>query len=190
MSFRLPAHRPSAVGDRGSSLLETAIVMPVLVLMLCFAVDIGYFFIVAANLVSSSRNAVLYSGQGFVSPAQQQLPSAGTSGSLADTAGAAGLAGGDLSGLANMTTQTTVQVCSKQIGITQDSGGHNITKCADYPSGTPAFTVDTDPESANGMLTQRVDVVYTVSPPIPINFFTFTMPSLTVHWSAEMRAID
>jgi Flp pilus assembly protein TadG len=49
----------------GSSLIETALVMPVLILMLCFAVDIGYFFIVAANLVSSSRNAVLYSGQGF-----------------------------------------------------------------------------------------------------------------------------
>ena len=40
------------------------------------------------------------------------------------------------------------------------------------------------------MLTQRVDVVYTVSPPIPVNFFTFTMPALTVHWQAEMRALD
>ena len=38
--------------DCGSSLVETALVLPVLVLMLCFAIDIGYFFIVAANLVS------------------------------------------------------------------------------------------------------------------------------------------
>jgi len=60
----------AAKNNQGSSLIETALVMPVLVLMLCFAIDIGYFFIVAANLVSSSRNAVLYSGQGFVSPAQ------------------------------------------------------------------------------------------------------------------------
>ena len=52
-------------------MIETALVLPVLVLMLCFAVDIGYFFIVAANLVSASRNAVLYSGQGFASPTQQ-----------------------------------------------------------------------------------------------------------------------
>lgn len=115
--------RASVSDVRGSSMIETAMVMPVLVLMLCFAIDIGYFFIVAANLVSSSRNAVLYSGQGFVSPAQQQLPSAGTSGSLADTAGVAGLAGGDLSGLANLTTKTKVQVCSKQIGTTQTSNG-------------------------------------------------------------------
>ena len=176
-------------GSEGSSLIETAMVVPVLVLMLCFAVDIGYFFIVAANLVSSSRNAVLYSGQGFVSPAQQQLPSAGTAGSLADTAGVAGLAGGDMSGLANMATKTTVQVCSKGIGVTSTSNGY-ITSCSTFPSGSLSFTPDQDPESTNGMLAQRVDVVYTVSPPIPVDFFTFSLPALSVHWSAEMRAID
>jgi len=170
-------------------MVETALVMPVLVLMLCFAIDIGYFFIVSANLVSSARSGVLYSGQGFVSPAQQRLPSAGTSGSLSDTAGVAGLVGGDLSGLASMTTKTTVEVCSKQIGITQTSNGY-VTSCSTYPSGSLSFTPDQDPESNNGMLTQRVDVMYTVSPPIPINFFTFTMPPLTLHWQAEMRAVD
>jgi len=170
-------------------MIETALVMPVLVLMLCFAIDIGYFFIVAANLVSSSRNAVLYSGQGFVSPAQQTLPSPGTSGSLADTAGVAGLAGGDLSGLANMTTKTKVQVCSKQLGTTQTSNGY-VARCSTFPSGSLSYSPDQDPESNNGMLTQRVDVVYTLSPPIPNNFFSFSMPSLTVHWQAEMRAVD
>jgi len=173
----------------GSSLIETALVMPVLVLMLCFAIDIGYFYIVAANLASSSRAAVLYSGQGFVSPAQQSLPSAGTPGSLTDTAGVAGLAGGDLSGLANMSTLTTVEVCSKSIGVTQTSNGY-VTNCSTFPSSALHFTPDQDPESNNGMLTQRVDVVYTVSPPIPIDFFTFTMPSLNFHWQAEMRAVD
>jgi hypothetical protein len=175
--------------SQGSSLIETALVMPILVLMLCFAIDIGYFFIVAANLVSSSRNAVLYSGQGFVSPAQGQLPSAGIAGSLADTAGVAGLAGGDLSGLAGMSTKTSVEVCSKKIGVTQTFNGY-ITNCSTFPSGSLAFAPDQDPESANGMLTQRVDVVYTVTPPIPIDFFTFSMPPLTLHWKAEMRAID
>jgi hypothetical protein len=173
----------------GSSMIETALVLPILVLMLCFAVDIGYFFIVAANLASSSRSAVLYSAQGFVAPGQQQLPSAGTAGSLVDTAGAAGLAGGDLSGLAGMALKTTIEVCSKKIGVTQTSDGY-ITQCSTFPSGTLNFTPDEDPSSNYGMLTQRVDVVYTVSPPIPVNFFTFTMPALTVHWQAEMRALD
>ena len=170
-------------------MIETALVMPILVLMLCFAIDIGYFFIVAANLVSSSRTAVLYSGQGFVAPAQQAVPSAGTSGSLADTAGVAGLAGGDLSGLANMTTKTSIQVCSKTLGVTQTSNGY-VTNCSTFPSGTLSYAPDQDPESNTGMLTQRVDVVYTVAPPIPLDFFTFSMPPLTIHWQAEMRAVD
>src|SRR5579863_3084577 len=137
----------------GSSLIETALVMPVLILILCFAVDIGYFFIVAANLVSSARTAVLYSGQGFISPSQQ-LASAGTAGSLTDTAGVAGLAGGDLSSLTNMATQTFVQVCSKNIGTTQTGSGY-ITNCRTFPSGSLSYTPDQDPESNNGMLTQR-----------------------------------
>src|ERR1700691_5773747 len=121
MSEHCGLYRRFRNADLGSSMIEAALVLPILVLMLCFAIDIGYFFIVAANLVSSARIAVLYSGQGFVSPGEPQLPSAGTSGSLADTAGVAGLAGGDLSGLGSMATLTTVEVCSKAIGVTQTS---------------------------------------------------------------------
>jgi hypothetical protein len=188
MSLRYGIFRRFRNADTGSSLIETALVLPVLILMLCFGIDIGYFFIVAANLVSASRNAVLYSGQGFVAPLQQ-LPSPGTSGSLADNTGVAGLAGGDLSGLANMAAKTSIQVCSKKLGVTQTSNGY-ITNCSTFPSGTLNLTPDQDPASNYGMLTQRVDVVYTVSPPIPIDFFAFTMPPLTVHWQAEMRALD
>ncbi len=188
MSLKRGIGRRFWKANLGSSMIETALVLPILVLMLCFGIDVGYFFIVAANLVSSSRNAVLYSGQGFLAP-QQQLPSTGTSGSLVDTTGVAGLAGGDLSGLANMATKTTIQVCSKKLGVTQTSNGY-ITNCSTFPSGGLNFTPDQDPASNYGALTQRVDVVYTVSPPIPIDFFAFTMPPLTVHWQAEMRALD
>ncbi len=183
------ADRVRRLKECGSAMIETALVLPILVLMLCFAIDIGYFFIVAANLASASRNAVLYSAQGFTSEGQSQLPSAGTSGSLTDTAGVAGLAAGDLSGLASMLTKTSVQVCSKKIGITQTSNGY-ITNCSTFPSGSLNFTPDQDPNSNYGMLTQRVDVVYTVSPPIPVDFFLFSLPPLTFHWQAEMRALD
>ena len=188
MPYRRVSVRAADASTRGSSMVETALVLPVLVLMLCFAVDIGYFFIVAANLVSAARTSVLYSGQGYLSPAQQ-MPSAGTAGSLADTAGVAGLAGGDLSGLANMTTRTSIQVCSKKIGVTATGSGY-VTNCSTYPSGSLSYAPDQDPGSNNGLLAQRVDVVYTVSPPIPVDFFTFTMPPLTLHWQAEMRALD
>lgn len=175
--------------EYGSAMIETALILPILILMLCFAVDIGYFFIVAANLASASRNAVLYSAQGYVSVGQSQLPSAGISGSLADTAGVAGLAAGDMSGLAGMLTKTTIQVCSKKIGVTQTSTGY-ITNCSTFPTASLNFAPDQDPDSNYGMLTQRVDVVYTVSPPVPVDFFVFSMPPLTLHWQAEMRALD
>lgn len=181
--------------DRGGSLLETALMLPVLVVMLVFAVDFGYFFLVAGNIVTSSRNAVLYSTQGFSSPAQQLIPSAGTSGSLADTAGVAGIAAGDLSGLANYSTKTQVSVCSKALGVTAlKSNGSTIgylTNCSTYPSGPLSITPDNDPESLSGLLLQRVDVVYTVNFPITIQLFNFNvLPPPIFHWQVEMRAID
>lgn len=174
----------------GSAVVETALMMPIMLGLLLFAIDFGYLFLVAANIVSSSRSAVSYSIQGFSSPAQAHVPSAGTSGSLADTAGVAGIAAGDLSGLANMTSNTQVQVCSKSIGITHTGNGY-ITQCAMYPSGTASYTPDLDPESSSGMLLQRVDVIYTVSLPVALNLFTFhTAPPLVFHWEIESRAVD
>ena len=185
--------------DAGVSLLETALVLPLMIVLLLFAIDFGYFFLVAGNMVTAARNAVLYSAQGFDSIAQQQIPSAGTAGSLADTAGVAGLAGGDMSGLAQITTGTSpnpqVYVCSKGIGVTAVKSGSNTTgyrtNCATFPSGTLSYTPDVDPESLNGMLTQRVDVVYKVNLPISLRLFSFnTLPPVTFHWQVEMRAID
>ena len=175
---------------RGSSLVETAMVMPVLVLMLCFAIDIGYFFIVAANLVSSSRIAVLYSGQGFVSPASPSCLRPEPPGSLTDTVGVAGLAGGDLSGLGSMALE------DQRSSLFEETRSHADIerlhhKLQHLPFRLIEFCAPTRTRTSNyGMLTQRVDVVYTVIPPIPVDFFTFTMPPLTVHWQAEMRALD
>ncbi len=176
--------------DSGGSLIETALVMPLLLIMLLGAVDFGYFFLVAANLVTSAHNAVLYSTQGFSTPAQQQIPVAGTAGSLADTSEVAGVAAGDLSGLANFSTKTQVFVCSKSLGIVTLSNGYR-TKCQTYPSGTLSYTPDVDPESLSGLLLHRVDVVYTVTPPVSMHLFNFNIvPPVNFHWEVEMRAID
>ena len=43
----------------------------------------------------------------------------------------------------------------------------------------------------NGMLLQRVDVVYQVNFPITIHLFQFNLtPPGTFRWQVEMRAID
>ncbi len=168
--------------NEGQSLLETAILLPMLTLMLCFAVDTGYYMLVAANLVSASRVAVEYASQGYSSPGQLQLPGAGPIGT---TTSVSALAVGDLSGLLSSNTTTTVAVCSKSVGITG-----NLTKCGTYGSGTQQYAPDTDPEAPMFML-QRVDVLYTVQPPIPLSFFSLNaMPPLTVHRRVEFRAVD
>ena len=89
--------------DEGQSLIESAIFLPILILLVAYAVDFGYFFIVAANLTSSSRNAAEYSIQGFASPAQSALPIAGP---ITTNTSVAALAVGDLSSLAASSTTT------------------------------------------------------------------------------------
>ena len=133
-------------GDRGSSLIETAMVVPILVLVLCFAIDIGYFFIVAANLVSSSRNAVLYSGQGFVGarPAVRCRPPERRD-RLAIRQELLDWREAILPAWRIWRRKPRVQVCSKKIGITQTSSGY-ITNCSTFPSGSLSFAPDQDPD--------------------------------------------
>lgn len=168
--------------DGGQSLVETAIFLPILILLVAYAVDFGYFFIVAANLTSASRNAAEYSVQGFSSPAQSALPSAGP---ITTNTSVAALAVGDLSSLAASATTTSVQVCSKVLGTT-----NNVTNCASYgPAGT-VFTPAADPEAPTFYL-NRVDVTYTVQPPIPLSFFSYPLlPSMKFHRQVSMRAMD
>lgn len=168
--------------DSGQSLLETALFLPLLCLLIACAVDFGYFFLVAANLTSSSRNAAEYSIQGFQSPGQQALPAAGPQSSVASVSA---LAVADLSGLAAATTTSTVEVCSKSVGVS-----NNVTNCSsDGPAGT-TYTPATDPEAPTFLL-NRVDVTYTAKPPIPLSFFSFTLlPSLNFHRQVSMRVLD
>lgn len=172
--------------DSGQSLLETALFLPVLILLVAYAIDFGYFFLVAANLVSSSRNAAEYSAEGYNSPGQLSLPAAGP---ITTYTSVAGLAVGDLSGLAAASTTTTVQVCSKEIG-TNGTGAAQTTQCSSYgPSGT-SYTPAADPEAPTFLL-NRVDVTYTVQPPIPLSFFSVPLvPTLKFHRQVSMRALD
>ena len=169
----------------GQSLVEVAIFLPVIFLCAAYAIDFGYFFIVSANLTSSARSAVEYSIQGYSTPGQASLPSAGPA---TTTASVSALALGDMSGVANSGIQTSVQVCSKSVGTT----GH-VTNCSQYgPSVSTNSTtaVQTDPEAPTFLL-NRVDVTYTVEPPIPLNFFSISLlPTLSFHRYASMRVMD
>jgi Flp pilus assembly protein TadG len=166
----------------GQSLVEIAVMVPLFTLLMAFAVDFGYFFVAAADITSSARNAVQYSILGYEGPAQSAEPVAGP---VSTTASVAALAMADLTSLTGSSTTTTVRVCTKANGVSS-----NLAVCTSYgPTGT-VYTPAADPEAPRFVL-QRVDVTYTVQPPIPLSIFGQTLlPNLNFHRGVSMRSMD
>jgi Flp pilus assembly protein TadG len=163
-------------GRGGQSLIEVALIVPLFTVLVCYAVDFGYFFLVATSLYSAARSSLEYAIQGTASPSQAAPPGATVVSNLA-------IASVGLSGAT--TTTMSVRVCSSAVGITVAT---NTAQCTSPSTGagTVAGTPDTDPESPTFQL-NRVDVIYTVTPPIPIPVAVF--PTRTFHRMLEMRAI-
>src|SRR6266568_4784616 len=65
--------------SRGQSLVETILMLPLLLLIVCNVVNLGYFFLVIVNLTGASRSSSLYSIEGSYTPYAQQEPPSGTS---------------------------------------------------------------------------------------------------------------
>jgi Flp pilus assembly protein TadG len=167
--------------ESGQSLIETAMFLPILILVMAYAVDYGYFFFVAADLTSAAHNAAEYSIQGYQTPSQGSIPAAGP---ISTTTSVASLAVASLN-LLNASTTTSVQVCSESLGM---SG--NIPLCSNYGPAAGTYTPATDPEAPTFVL-QRVDVTYTVQPPVPITFFKVTLISaMQFHRQVSMRVMN
>ena len=143
----------------GQSMVEVALLVPVFTLMLCYAVDVGYFYMVAASLVTSARNAGIYSIQGYSGVAQSTLPVAGP---ISTTGSVASLAVGDLASYINSSVNAAVYVCSDSL-VTPS----HLSRCQSYNSAPTPPGIHSDPESAMFSI-NRVDVYYTISPPIPL----------------------
>ncbi len=168
--------------DDGNSLIETALLLPVLLVLAFASIDLGYSMIVIANLASATRVASLYSAEGFASQAMTGLPLAGP---LSDNRSVAGLTSAELAGLLNRDSSTTIQVCTAAQGILNSTPA-----CSSFGGGASGFTPDVDPESPNFLL-HRVDVTYTVQPPIPLSFFSFQLiPTLNLHRQLSVRMME
>ncbi len=153
-----------------------------MVLLMAYAVDYGYFFIAAAGITSATRSAAEYSIAGYQAPGQPTLPPAGPD-TTTNTVSAEAIAG--LATFNTSSTTTSVQVCSKSNGVSS-----NRAECTSYGPSSLSYTPGTDPEAPNFVL-QRVDVTYTVQPPIPLKFFKLSLlPTLAFHRSVSMRALD
>jgi Flp pilus assembly protein TadG len=163
--------------EEGQSLIEVALMVPLFTVLVCYAVDFGYFFLVASSLSSAALNAAEYAVQGASSPAQSAQPSAAVVSALA-------IAGIGLSGAS--TSTVSIRVCSRAVGVTMPA---NTASCTSPVTGAGAVsgTLDTDPESPTFQL-NRVDVVYTVAPLLPIPVAIF--PTQIFHRMVEMRSIQ
>lgn len=185
-----PCHRPFAAsgghfGWRRSdaqSLVEVALFIPIFTILVCYSVDFGYFFLAAATITSATRNAAQYAVNGPQSASQAAVPAAGPDTTLGTVANLAESA----IGLPRAMTATTVEVCSN--GVTGSPMSGNIAKCQTWGANSSlSYPADTDPESPTFQL-NRVDVTYTVLPPIPMP--SSVMPTLSFHRTVEMRAMQ
>ena len=171
-----------AKSTSGQSLLEVAVLIPVLLALVAYAVDFGYFFIAAAGITSAAHNAAQYSVLGYQAPDQGPLPVAGPASSGTSVAEQAL---GDLTSFVNSSTTATIEVCSKSIGTTG-----NLAKCSSYGPIVTSYTPSADPEAPRFVL-HRVDITYTVQPPIPMSFFKVSLlPTMQFHRQVSMRALD
>lgn len=175
-------------GERGQSLVETILVVPVLLLLVCNVVNLGYFFLVVVNLTGASRSAALYSIEGSYSPYALSEPGSGTSSStITSTPGTVTYAAyQDLTGAVWNPTGASVQVCS-QMNINSatgagvnGSGSSQVANCETCTSsgcgsagaGSPAPSAD--PEAPSFVLNE-VDISYTFSTLIPGGIFNLPL---------------
>ena len=155
-------------GDSGQALIETALVMPLLLLFTLNVVNFAYFFIVGLNVVASPRSGVEYSILGFQTPSSLSLPSAGPP---SGTGTISYLSQQDLTGAVSNPTGATIQVCTESLGVT-GSGSTQASKCESCTgsscgtAGTGSPAPNADPEAPIFTL-NRVDVDYSFSPLIP-----------------------
>src|SRR5260370_32692507 len=97
---------------RGQSLVETVLMLPLLLLIVCNVVNLGYFFLVIVNLTGASRTATMYSAEGSSTPAASPLPSSGGASPTTNLLSVTYLAFQDMTGALWNPTGATVRGCS------------------------------------------------------------------------------
>lgn len=173
--------------DRGQSLLETALLMPVLLMLLFNALNVAYFSYALLNLTNAASQGSEYSIQGQSgNVGLARLPSAADVGGLIVD----GFRGAVPSA---SSSNTAVRVCTAALGLNNSGTGAQLPRCAvTYGTGSfPGTTAaDADPE-APGFVLNRVDVRYTITPLIPGGIFNVILPeSLTLNRTVYMRAME
>ncbi len=160
-------------GTKGQALIESAIILPVLFLLIVNAINFGGFFYAWITVANAARSGAQYEMMGGI------LVSGGTAptDTLVTT-----LVTNDVSSLLN-TSSLQVRVCHYGSGAPVCTGTCSVTACSALPA---------DPESSTLYVSSSVDVTYTYNPIIPgFNLPTLgiymTLPPTTIHQQAVMR---
>ena len=178
--------------ERGQSLIETALILPVLLLLTFDAINFGYFFFVAVNLAAAPRSGVQYAVLGQTTPVNIPYPPAGPSSSQVSVSY---VTYQDMKGVLSASANARVQVCTKDLG-TNGTGPSTRANCTQFGPGTETYTPAPDPEAPFFIL-HRVDVVYQVQPiipsfqlPTPAGPIALTLvPNLRMHRQVSMRGM-
>ena len=185
--------RAKCICDSGQSLIEFALLLPIILILAFNAINFGYFAYVAVNLAAAPRTGVQYSVVGFATPATLSLPDPGPASAVLSVSH---LTYEDMRGALPSYSGARVQVCTKQLGV-NGVGIAQKANCAAYGSGSQTYTPASDPEAPLFVL-HRVDVLYTVNPPIPPfqlptpagPIRISVVPNLNFHRHVSMRAMD
>jgi Flp pilus assembly protein TadG len=162
----------------GQALVETAVMVPLLMLVLLNAVNVGYFYWAVINLTEATRGSAEWSIMGTASTIGKQAPA---SGPQSDGTSVAFLAFQDVSAFAT-SSNATVAVCT-----TTFSTGTPSTSCNSYGASTLSPTADPDPE---GLVLNRVDITYQFTPLIRGGWLGVWSPPTTIHRYVEMRLLN
>jgi Flp pilus assembly protein TadG len=163
----------------GQSLLETAISMPLLLGIAFNLINLGYFWFMVLSLSAAPRQGVQYSTQGGQSIATSAAPS---------TTAVSNLVYENMTNAVHgaTTSNTSVRVCSSTKGV--DAGTH-ATLCDSFGPAFAFTSIAIDPEAPVFVL-NRVDVGYTVTPPIPGAAFNVVLPgNLQLRRQVSMRSL-
>lgn len=177
------------------SLIEASLLLPLLLLLAFNAVNLGYVFYSYLNMATASRQGAEYSIQGLDTIQGGNLPTAAQVDSLVSE---------DIASAVPSGGNAPVRVCTQSLGLnTSYTGANQIPLCSTYagsaggsgsfPASDPNCTgtpICPDPEAADGLILNRIDVQYTVGPLVDGMAFNMIVPTLTYHRYVYMRAIN
>lgn len=164
---------------QGQGLLEAALLLPFLLVIVFNAVNFGYMFFTYLNLATAPRQGAQYSILGDVT----------TVGLLPAASDVHQLLSDDITGAIASAANTPARVCTLALGTSSPPDNTQVPLCQVYnASSDPFTTIQPDPE-APALVLNRVDIAYTVTPPISGGVFNLILPSsLTLHRLVYMRA--